>query len=245
MVGRAGRDGEPSQTLLLASPSDATALRRFAVSDVPTHLRARVGLSRAAGCGRARRPRRARCRSSPSGMRASSSACSSRQASSDAASTKDGSCGSSSRRRPTTRASESTRCSTGLDSSPSRAPTASSPSRRRASAGTSRSRRTSARSSRGPCGACDVCAPLDPRDRFDLEPSSTVARGRRRGDRRRGRLAHVAARAPEPDRDAARIAEGASVGAPILGVPTAGRRDRCRRATLGATPRSSREPSSR
>ena len=36
MVGRAGRDGEPSQTLLLASPSDATALRRFAVSDAPT-----------------------------------------------------------------------------------------------------------------------------------------------------------------------------------------------------------------
>ncbi|HET8968806.1 MAG TPA: RecQ family ATP-dependent DNA helicase [Gaiellaceae bacterium] len=36
MIGRAGRDGEPSQTLLLASPSDATALRRFAVSDVPT-----------------------------------------------------------------------------------------------------------------------------------------------------------------------------------------------------------------
>ena len=35
MVGRAGRDGEPSQTLLLASPTDATALRRFAVSDVP------------------------------------------------------------------------------------------------------------------------------------------------------------------------------------------------------------------
>ena len=35
MVGRAGRDGEPSQTLLLASPSDASALRRFALSDVP------------------------------------------------------------------------------------------------------------------------------------------------------------------------------------------------------------------
>jgi ATP-dependent DNA helicase RecQ len=35
MVGRAGRDGAPSGTLLLASPSDATALRRFAVSDVP------------------------------------------------------------------------------------------------------------------------------------------------------------------------------------------------------------------
>ena len=36
MVGRAGRDGQPSETLLLASPSDATALRRFAVSDVPS-----------------------------------------------------------------------------------------------------------------------------------------------------------------------------------------------------------------
>jgi superfamily II DNA helicase RecQ len=36
MVGRAGRDGEASETLLLASPSDAQALRRFAVSDVPT-----------------------------------------------------------------------------------------------------------------------------------------------------------------------------------------------------------------
>jgi ATP-dependent DNA helicase RecQ len=36
MVGRAGRDGAPSETLLLASPSDANALRRFAVSDVPT-----------------------------------------------------------------------------------------------------------------------------------------------------------------------------------------------------------------
>ena len=36
MVGRAGRDGEPSETLLLASPSDAAALRRFAISDVPS-----------------------------------------------------------------------------------------------------------------------------------------------------------------------------------------------------------------
>ncbi|RDI75290.1 ATP-dependent DNA helicase, RecQ family [Gaiella occulta] len=34
-VGRAGRDGRPSDTLLLASPSDATAVRRFAVSDIP------------------------------------------------------------------------------------------------------------------------------------------------------------------------------------------------------------------
>ena len=36
MVGRAGRDGAPSETLLLASPTDAGALRRFALSDVPS-----------------------------------------------------------------------------------------------------------------------------------------------------------------------------------------------------------------
>ena len=35
-VGRAGRDGAPSETLLLASPSDAVAVRRFAISDVPS-----------------------------------------------------------------------------------------------------------------------------------------------------------------------------------------------------------------
>ena len=35
MVGRAGRDGVPSDTLLLASASDAVAVRRFAASDVP------------------------------------------------------------------------------------------------------------------------------------------------------------------------------------------------------------------
>ncbi|HEU0246800.1 MAG TPA: ATP-dependent DNA helicase RecQ [Gaiellaceae bacterium] len=35
MVGRAGRDGERSDTLLLAGPADAGSLRRFALSDVP------------------------------------------------------------------------------------------------------------------------------------------------------------------------------------------------------------------
>jgi ATP-dependent DNA helicase RecQ len=35
MVGRAGRDGTTSETLLLASSGDAVALRRFALSDVP------------------------------------------------------------------------------------------------------------------------------------------------------------------------------------------------------------------
>jgi ATP-dependent DNA helicase RecQ len=51
MVGRAGRDGEPSETLLLASPSDASALRRFAISDVPAaaELRAVYRACREAG----------------------------------------------------------------------------------------------------------------------------------------------------------------------------------------------------
>ena len=35
MVGRGGRDGARSETVLLASPSDATAVRRFAVGDIP------------------------------------------------------------------------------------------------------------------------------------------------------------------------------------------------------------------
>jgi ATP-dependent DNA helicase RecQ len=35
MVGRAGRDGLPADTLLLASSADALSLRRFALSDVP------------------------------------------------------------------------------------------------------------------------------------------------------------------------------------------------------------------
>jgi len=51
MVGRAGRDGAPSETLLLASPSDAVALRRFALSDVPaaSELRAVYRALRDAG----------------------------------------------------------------------------------------------------------------------------------------------------------------------------------------------------
>ena len=36
MVGRAGRDGRPSDTVLLAGDADATALRRFALKDAPT-----------------------------------------------------------------------------------------------------------------------------------------------------------------------------------------------------------------
>ena len=48
MVGRAGRDGRASDTLLLASRSDASQLRRFAQSDIPTvaDLRGIYGLLR-------------------------------------------------------------------------------------------------------------------------------------------------------------------------------------------------------
>ena len=42
MVGRAGRDGEPSDTLLLASPADGASLRRFALGDVPAASELRV-----------------------------------------------------------------------------------------------------------------------------------------------------------------------------------------------------------
>jgi ATP-dependent DNA helicase RecQ len=42
MVGRAGRDGEPSDTLLLASPADGASLRRFALGDVPAASDLRV-----------------------------------------------------------------------------------------------------------------------------------------------------------------------------------------------------------
>ena len=36
MVGRAGRDGEPSDTVLFAGRADARALERFALGDVPS-----------------------------------------------------------------------------------------------------------------------------------------------------------------------------------------------------------------
>jgi ATP-dependent DNA helicase RecQ len=46
MVGRAGRDGRASDTLLLASRSDASQLRRFAQSDIPTVENLRAVYSR-------------------------------------------------------------------------------------------------------------------------------------------------------------------------------------------------------
>ena len=55
MVGRGGRDGAPSETLLLASPSDATAVRRFWVGDIPQPGRSAAGVP---GHPRSRRHRR-------------------------------------------------------------------------------------------------------------------------------------------------------------------------------------------
>ncbi|HVM68318.1 MAG TPA: ATP-dependent DNA helicase RecQ [Gaiellaceae bacterium] len=51
MVGRAGRDGLPAETLLLASRADATQLRRFARSGIPTRddLRAVYAVLRSRG----------------------------------------------------------------------------------------------------------------------------------------------------------------------------------------------------
>ena len=76
MVGRAGRDGVPSDTLLLASAADAQALRRFAVADVPfTDELRRIyrALRDARGASTPSSPRRPR---RPTGTAASSSACS-------------------------------------------------------------------------------------------------------------------------------------------------------------------------
>ncbi|MBM3678685.1 MAG: hypothetical protein FJW96_12515, partial [Actinobacteria bacterium] len=51
MVGRAGRDGEPSETVMLVGEADARALRQFAVADVPTidDLRRTYRVVRASG----------------------------------------------------------------------------------------------------------------------------------------------------------------------------------------------------
>ena len=55
MVGRAGRDGLPSETLLVASPQDAVTLRRFVREDVPAVAELRA-VYRALGSGGAIEP---------------------------------------------------------------------------------------------------------------------------------------------------------------------------------------------
>ena len=89
----------------------------------------------------------------------------------------------------------------------------------------------------GPCGACDVCVPVDSWCRVDLQPTAAAARGHRRGDRRRGRVADVAAGTTEPRRHAARLVESAAVSASLRRVPDARRRNRRRRSAMGAADR--------
>jgi ATP-dependent DNA helicase RecQ len=156
MVGRAGRDGVPSDTLLLASPSDATALRRFAVSDVPSaaELRAVYRALRESGgtvdpgelaaAAPERDPRVLVGMLEQAGLVARGY---------DEA----GACGSSWFLRPRMRPTASRRCSCVRSSSPSRARTASSASRSRASAGTRRWPSISARRFRRRAGAV-TCA---------------------------------------------------------------------------------------
>ena len=113
MVGRAGRDGEPSDTLLLASPSDATAVRRFALGDIPTPddlrrvyrmLRDTGGIVEADEIPVA------------TTTRACSWGCSSRPASSGAGATRDGRCKSSCSRSAPAPARSSTTSSSAMPS---------------------------------------------------------------------------------------------------------------------------------
>ena len=119
---RRARRATRSSSRARATPS---SLRRFAVSDVPAPGELRAVYRALRDSGGDSRPRRARARSCPTAIRASSSGCSSRQGSCDAASTRAGGCGSScsavARRRDRARREP---CSNALASSPSREPTA-------------------------------------------------------------------------------------------------------------------------
>ena len=100
MVGRAGRDGRASDTLLLASRADAQQLRRFARSDIPTVADLRAVYARLRGRGEVAPESWQLAAASPT--RASSSGCSSRSGSSGAASTPAGRCRSRCPSRPPT-----------------------------------------------------------------------------------------------------------------------------------------------
>ena len=156
MVGRAGRDGRASDTLLLASRADSQQLRRFARSDIPTVDDLRSVYARLRGRRRGARPRS----SAASPIRACWWACSSRSGSSSAASTPAGRCRSRCPSRRPTPPSGSTRCSRATSRRRWRAPTGSSasPSRRLC-----RHRQVAehfGETLAEDCGMCDVCSPL-------------------------------------------------------------------------------------
>ena len=236
MVGRAGRDGVPSETLLLASPSDAVALRRFAVSDVPRTVRSPRDLPSAAGRRPKRRSRRARRRSLPErdprvlvGML--------EQAGLVRRGFDDG------RRMNVELLAVPDDAAIRVESLLARARLVAESRADRiiAFAETRACRHAQVAEHFGeqfvpPCGTCDVCAPLAETSSA-IAPGAAPARGRGRGDRRRRRRSQVADRATQPRRHALRIPESASVRAKLTRIPLARCGDGGGREALGAAPR--------
>ena len=161
MVGRGGRDGAPSETVLLASPSDATAVRRFATGDIPPPT---ISVASTVRSGTQVAPSAPSSSQQAITIRVFSSGCSSRPASCAAATTRDGRCGSSSSLWMREPVRSSTTFSFATHARPRRGWSASSVSPRPTAAGTCRSPSTSAR----PCPGRVVpvtCAIRRPRAR--------------------------------------------------------------------------------
>ena len=218
MVGRGGRDGAPSETLLLASPSDATAVRRFAVGDIPGPDDLRRVYRAIRDLGGTVEPDPARLPATT--IHACSSGCSSRRASCGAATTP----GRAMRDRAARRRAGSRRGRRRPPRALRRA------RRRRASSGScdfaesDRCRHAQVAEHFGetlepPCGACDVCDPPRAPRRcsgratpLPADVAGTIVRAVER--------LTLAARAPLARRDAARIGVGSAVGA-CLASPSA------------------------
>ena len=239
MIGRAGRDGVPSDTLLLASPSDAASLRRFAVGDVPgaDELR-RVyrALRDAAG---ASTPTTS-AHSCPSVTPACSSACSSRPVWSSAASTRAGGCACTCPSLPPTQRER-------VDALLARARLV---AEGRAElvisfAEEPRCRHAQVAAHFGellepPCGSCDVCAPR--REGFSVPADIVSPLPEDVGEaivQAVSRL-RLAARPAEPARDAARIRERAALRPQLLLVRAPRRCRRQRRPPLDRVTRAGR-----
>ena len=210
MVGRGGRDGAPSETLLLASPSDATAVRRFAVGRHPrrpttsgasTARSATLGGTVDPDAAPGRRPRSARARR-------------------DARAGRDRAARLRRRPRDADRAPRRRRRSRRRRRRAARALRARGDGAGRADRALRRERPLPPRAGRGalrrdastaPCGACDVCDP--PRASAGARAAATPLPADVAGSIVRAVAApHVAARPPLARRDAARLGLGAAVG---------------------------------
>ncbi len=224
MVGRAGRDGEPSQTLLLASPSDATALATLRGVGRADALRSSV-------------PSTARC-ATPSGLVDPDDLAAlvpERDARvlvgmlEQAGLVRRGFDEGRLMRVEVPAAPEDARervealldrAALVAESRADRGSSLRGDARLPARAGGGALRR----GLRRPVRRLRRVRPVDPRCRVDLEPAASAARRHRRGDRRRRRVADVAARTTEPRRHAARLVESAAVCASLCRVPDARRR---------------------